>query len=215
MRNQVSHLKIYRAVGVGLAAILLVTGAFSVPQASAAGPRPAKWAQPVASTAIHNWHKIHDGLYRSRQPDRKGFEAAKKMGIRTIVNLRSSHSDAKLVEGLGFNLVEIPMLAYDLSEDRILAALKAIQAGPQPVLVHCQQGSDRAGVVSATYRVVVQGWTKDEAIDELKNGGYGFHRYYLNIPAFIRNLDVAKFQARLAGPVLAPRVVPATPPPGR
>jgi protein tyrosine phosphatase (PTP) superfamily phosphohydrolase (DUF442 family) len=198
-----------------MAAVLLAAGAFSLAPASATHPRPANWAQAVASTAIHNWYNIDDGLYRSRQPDRKGFEAAKEMGIRTIIDLRSSHSDAKLVEGLGFNLVEVPMHAWHFSEGQIVRALKAIQAGPKPVLVHCQQGADRSGVVIAAYRVVIQDWTKDEAIAELKKGGYGFHWYYLNIPAFIRNMDVAKFRARLAEPDLPLRLPAAQPSFGR
>ena len=205
MSDHSSRRNVLRVLAIGIVAVFLAVGAFSISPASAPHPRPANWAQPVASTAIPNWHKIDDGLYRSRQPNRKGFEAAKEMGIRTIVNLRSTHSDVKLVDGLGFNLVEIPMVAYNLSEDKIVRAVRAIQAGPKPVLLHCQQGADRTGVVAATYRVVVQGWTKDEAIAELKKGGYGFHWYYLNIPAFIRKMDVAKFRARLASPATEPR----------
>jgi len=79
----------------------------------------------------------------------------------------------------------------------------------------CQQGADRSGVVIAAYRVVIQDWTKDEAIAELKKGGYGFHWYYLNIPAFIRNMDVAKFRARLAEPDLPLRLPAAQPSFGR
>lgn len=211
MSDRSSRRNVLRVLAIGIVAVFLAVGAFSISPPSAAHPRPANWAQPVASTAIHNWYKIDDGLYRSRQPDRKGFEAAKEMGIRTIVNLRSTHSDAKLVEGLGFNLVEIPMRAYALSEDRILKALRAIQAGPKPVLLHCQKGADRTGVVSAAYRVVIQDWTKDEAVAELKKGGYGFHWYYLNIPAFIRHLDAAEFRARLAEPIPPLRLSAAPP----
>jgi len=211
MRRRAFGLIVRLAAGIAIAALLVTAGAFSIAPGAKVDPRPEKWAQPVGSTAIRNWYKIDNGLYRSRQPDRKGFEAAKEMGIRTIVDLRSSHSDAKLVEGLGFNLVEIPMRAYAFSEDQVLRALRAIQAGPKPVLLHCQQGADRTGVVSAAYRVVIQDWTKDEAIAELKKGGYGFHWYYLNIPAFIRHMDVAQMRARLAEPIPPLRLSAAQP----
>jgi tyrosine-protein phosphatase SIW14 len=184
--------------GIVLAVLLVAAGAIIGGQSAVATTaRPSTWAQPVASTAIGNWYKVDDGLYRSRQPNRAGFEEAKKMGIRTIIDLRSRHSDAELVEGLGFNLVEVPMHAWHFSGDKVLSALRAIQAGPKPVLVHCQQGADRAGVVIAAYRVVVQGWSKDEAIAELRKGGFGFHWYYLNIPAFVRHMDVVKMRAGL------------------
>lgn len=187
----------------------------------AAGParggvnaRPGHWARPVASTVLPNWYQVDDGVFRSRQPNRKGFEEARRKGIRTVINLRAGHSDAKLVKGLGLNLVEIPMNAGDFTEDHVLRALRAIQDSPKPVLVHCEQGADRAGVVSAAYRIVFQDWTKDEAIAELKKGGFGFHWIYINIPAFIRHLDVAKVRTRLAAAAPSPQAS-SQPSPGR
>jgi tyrosine-protein phosphatase SIW14 len=186
-----------RQVGTFVLAAILVAGGilFGGLSACPASSRPDSWARPVASTVLPNWYKVDDGLYRSRQPDRNGFEEIRRRGIRTIVDLRAGHSDARLVEGLGFNLVAVPLRAWHFTDDQILSALKAIQAGPKPVLVHCQQGADRTGAVIAAYRVIVQGWSKDEAIAELKKGGFGFHWYYLNIPAFLRRMDVAKFRS--------------------
>ena len=189
----------------GIAGIVLAVWLAAAPWSASAdsNARPAGWAKPVVSTALQNCYQLDEALYRSAQPDRKGFEEARKKGIRTIINLRSEHSDAKLVEGLGLNLIEIPLNAGLFSDDQILSALRAIQTSPKPVLIHCQHGSDRAGVVSAAYRVVLQGWAKDEAVAELKKGGFGFHRWYLNIPAFIKGLDVAGFRGRLAAQVPA------------
>ena len=36
------------------------------------------------------------------------------------------------------------------------------------------------------YRILRQGWTADAAIDEMKNGGYGYHSVWSNLPRFIR-----------------------------
>lgn len=213
MSVHLSGRNVHGLFGIVLATALVVAAAASCRPTSGVNPRPGTWAQPVASAVLKNWYKVDDGLFRSRQPDRRGFEEAKDLGIRTVVNLRADHSDADLIQGLGLHLVEIPFRAWHFSEDQIVRALRAIQAGPKPVLVHCQQGADRTGVVIAAYRVVVQGWTKDEAIAELKKGGYGFHWYYLNIPAFIRNMDVARLRARLAAADQAePRDVGASTP---
>lgn len=43
------------------------------------------------------------------------------------------------------------------------------------MVVHCWHGSDRTGAVIAAYRIVQQGWSQHDAIDEMINGGYGFH----------------------------------------
>ena len=160
-------------------------------------PRPEKWAQPVASTVLKNWYMITPDLYRSEQPNRRGFEEIHAQGIRSIVNLRNDHTDVKLIEGLGFTLIAVPMTASDFTEEDIIRALKAIRDAPKPVLVHCQRGADRTGVVIAMYRIIFQGWSKEEALAELKGGGYGFHWYYFNIPSFVKNADVAKIKASL------------------
>jgi tyrosine-protein phosphatase SIW14 len=176
-----------------LAALLALGSCTSEPV-----PRPSNWAQPVPSEALHNLYRLNAGVYRSEQPTRRGFEEIRKMGIRTIVNLRSERSDAPLVEGLGLRLVEVPMEAAHFGEDEIARALGAIQAAEKPVLVHCQYGADRTGVVMAMYRIVFEGWSKEEAVAELRGGGYGFHVYYMNIPRFIRDADVDGLREKLA-----------------
>ena len=66
-----------------------------------------------------------------------------------------------------------------------------------PVLIHCWHGSDRTGLVSALYRIVSQGWSKEDAIDELMHGGYGHHSLYKNIPEFIRHADVEEIKRQV------------------
>ena len=48
-----------------------------------------------------------------------------------------------------------------------------------PVLVHCKHGADRTGCIVALYRIVFQSWSKEAAIDEMHNGGYGFIAYMI------------------------------------
>jgi hypothetical protein len=47
------------------------------------------------------------------------------------------------------------------------------------------------------YRIVFQGCSKDEAIDELIHGGYGYHSLYTNIPEFIRQADIEEIRQRV------------------
>jgi len=46
----------------------------------------------------------------------------------------------------------------------------------------------------AVYRIFVQGWTKEEAIREMLEGGYGFHDVWANIAPWINNLDVGRIK---------------------
>jgi protein tyrosine phosphatase len=59
-----------------------------------------------------------------------------------------------------------------------------------PVLVHCLHGADRTGTMCAVYRIAVQGWTKDEAIREMTEGGYNFHPAFDNLLEWIMALDM-------------------------
>ena len=50
----------------------------------------------------------------------------------------------------------------------------------------------------AMYRIVEQGWTKDEAIKEMVDGGYGFHPIWSNIIKHIRDIDVKKIKTTVS-----------------
>jgi hypothetical protein len=43
--------------------------------------------------------------------------------------------------------------------------------------------------MTAVYRIAVQGWSKEEAIREMKDGGFGFHGIWQNLVAWINSLD--------------------------
>jgi protein tyrosine/serine phosphatase len=61
----------------------------------------------------------------------------------------------------------------------------------QPVFVHCLRGSDRTGMAVAVYRMSAEGWSREEAIDEMVRGGFGFNRRFRNLEGYLRSLDVA------------------------
>jgi hypothetical protein len=42
----------------------------------------------------------------------------------------------------------------------------------------------------AIYRIAVQGWSKTEAIREMTEGGFRFHRIWSNLPRWIEKLDI-------------------------
>jgi len=48
------------------------------------------------------------------------------------------------------------------------------------------------------YRVVVGGWSKQEAIREMTQGGFGFNPMWKNLVRYIERLDVAALQRQAA-----------------
>ena len=153
---------------------------------------------PLELAGCSNLYKVSDRLYRGAQPDAEGFKELKKLGIKTVLNLRLSHSDRKLIEGTDLGYVHIKMEAWDAEYDEVKQALQIItDKSKQPVFVHCKHGSNRTGVVIAAWRLVEDGWTKEQAIEEMTKGPFGFHKVWRGLPKFIRNLDVEKLQKEL------------------
>lgn len=153
--------------------------------------RPANWAEPLRAEGVPNLHRVSATLYRSAQPTAAGMQALKKMGIKTVVNLRSFHTDADELKGTGLAGEQIPMKAWNPElQEAILFLHVVTDPARQPVLVHCQHGADRTGAMCAVYRIAVQGWTKEDALREMREGGYGFHAVWENIPAWIGELKV-------------------------
>ena len=60
--------------------------------------------------------------------------------------------------------------------------------------MHCQRGADRTGLVCAVYRVAVCGWTREEAIREMKEGGFGFNPAWENLVRYVEQVDVEKLK---------------------
>jgi protein tyrosine phosphatase (PTP) superfamily phosphohydrolase (DUF442 family) len=167
-------------------------------QESPEGVRPATWAQPLSRPGLPNFYKISDDLYRGGQPAAAGFAELKKMGIKTVVNLRARHSDPGEKVDTGLDVVHIEVEPWNLDETDVVQFLRIVTNKTRtPVFVHCQHGADRTGTMSAAYRIVVQGWSKDEAIREMTRGGFGYHEGWENLLTFLRKLDVGKIQKEL------------------
>ena len=156
--------------------------------------RNPNWAQPVQMEGVANFYMVDDGLYRSEQPTAKGFENLNEFGIASIINLRESDTDRKLAPINSTKLISTPLVTWEITDESVAAALRAIRSADKPVLVHCRHGADRTGLIIALYRVMYQGWTKGNAKDEMLNGGYGFHSIWSNIPDYLDEVDIEKLR---------------------
>lgn len=151
----------------------------------------------LPESVLSNFYEIDKGVYRSEQPSPTDFMALQKFGIREVLNLRRWHSDDDEAKGTTLTLHRVKTNAHDISEEELTAALRIIKQRKGPILIHCRHGSDRTGAVCALYRIVFQGVSKEDAIHEMVNGGFGFHGIYKNIIRTIRQMDVARVRQTL------------------
>jgi protein tyrosine phosphatase (PTP) superfamily phosphohydrolase (DUF442 family) len=158
-------------------------------------PRPAHWAQPMNLPGLPNFHKVSDALYRGAQPTEEGMREIEKLGVKTVLNLRSFHSDRDELGDTDVEYEHIWMKVWHPEEEEIVRFLEIVTDPEKtPVFVHCQRGADRTGTMCAIYRIAVEEWTKEEAIREMTNGGFGFHSMLENLIEYIKELDVEDFR---------------------
>jgi len=139
---------------VGATTILVLLGVAYGGETSRAD-RPAYWAKPMQMKGVPNFHKVSDTLYRSAQPSEEGMRNLKAMGIETIVNLRSFHSDRDEIRNTGLAYEHIYMKAWHPEEEEAVRFLQIVTNSKRaPVLVHCQhwRGSYRNDVRPLPHR---------------------------------------------------------------
>jgi protein tyrosine phosphatase (PTP) superfamily phosphohydrolase (DUF442 family) len=184
-----------RIAVISLFALALVNTAYGAE--TSATNRPAHWAKPIQIKGAPNLHKVSDTLYRSAQPSAEGMRNLKAMGIETVVDLRSFHSDRDEIGDTGLAYEQIYMKAWHPEEEDAVRFLQIV-TNPKcsPVIVHCQHGADRTGTMCALYRVALQGWSKEEALKEMTDGGFGFHGIWENLIQWINGLDIDRIKRK-------------------
>jgi len=121
----------------------------------------------------------------------------KAVGVKTIVNLRSFHSDRDEIGDTGLAYEHIYMKAWHPEDKEVIRFLQIVtDKNRTPVFVHCRYGADRTGLMCAIYREAVCGWDKEEAIREMTEGGFGFHKAWQNLVEYVKHLDVREMKKR-------------------
>lgn len=159
-------------------------------------PPPSSGMNEEALPAgIEKFQKLDDNLYRGAQPDTRGFKELEKLGIRTIINLRSGHSDEEALAGTSLAYRNIGMNVWDVDEPDVIAFLKLVSDRSKgPFFVHCEHGVDRTGFLCAIYRIVVQEWSKEKALKERR--AFRPHLIWKNLERYIRRMDVDEMRRK-------------------
>src|SRR2546430_16110664 len=101
---------------------------------------------------VSNFAKISPVLYRGAQPTPEGFKDLRKMGIKTVVNLRSFHTDRRKIKGSGLRFAHMYCKAWHPESEDVARFLRLMEdKNNHPVFVHCLHGADRTGMMVAAY----------------------------------------------------------------
>ncbi len=181
-------------------AICLVL-AVSIAPAQDLTNRPATWAQKIALAGVPNCYQVSTNLYRGAQPTADGMARLQALGVRFVVSLRMLRSDRHELRGSALKNLNLGMVPWHPNAADVVKFLKtATDTNNLPLFIHCHYGADRTGLMCAMYRVVVCDWTKQEAIAEMRNGGFNFNPAWKGLVAFIENSDIADLKRRAGLP---------------
>ena len=124
-----------------------------------------------------NFHAVVKGeVYRSSQVTGTDLaDYTSEVGLKSVLNLRGAAPragwyKAELADSARLGLVHAD---FELSASRQVTNEEAVQlialmrSLPKPLLIHCQHGSDRTGLLSALYLAAVKGEPADIADNQL------------------------------------------------
>lgn len=134
-----------------------------------------------------HWLTVTPGvLYRSGQlTPAQLADVVDRYGIRTVVNLRAENEYARddwyrqevaTADRLGVAHVDLPMNAGFPPGDEALRTWLDLLDDPaaQPLLVHCEHGVVRTGIMVGVYEVEKRGLAADGALSRFERFGHEF-----------------------------------------
>ena len=159
-----------------------------------------------AAVDIENFGKVNDHFYRGAQPKGRNYEQLAALGIKTIVDLREDAKDdaRSATERAGMRYINLPMKEKSYPQADTAARFLQIvnDQANWPVFVHCAGGRHRTGVMTAVYRMAVDGWGVDQAYQEMKrydfstSWGHGCYKDY--VFDYYRDLQAQSQRQRIA-----------------
>jgi protein tyrosine/serine phosphatase len=136
-------------------------------------------ADEIGFNGIGNFHGVTPAIARSaRPPSKSDLLDLAAQGYNTIIDLendsRAIAQEQAWAKELGMNFISMPMDSFQPVDSKKIDSILILLQNPQlsRVLVHCQEGKDRTGLIVGLFRVLVQGWKPGDAYKEMLY--YGF-----------------------------------------
>ena len=163
---------------------------------------PTTWASPI--NAHYNFYQVSPCVFRSQHPTAQLIPMLQQHQIDLIINLRTTNTDLVLLKNNNIHLQNIPIHTWRMQREDLLKVMQALQQAQQQhqrVLIHCYHGSDRTGAAIAMYRIIFEHWSRQDALAEMKYGGYGFHPIWKNIEQLFTPENIQWIQQQLNPPL--------------
>lgn len=132
--------------------------------------------------SLNNFGLVTPNLFRCAQPDKKGAEDLKILGVTTVFKLNSNEEFPDLDElrnfGAGVEIIRISISIIDPVKSDIIRdthTLNEFIKEETKSVAHCMYGRDRTGFLIAAWRILHCGWSFDKADEERRLFGDWFN----------------------------------------
>lgn len=131
------------------------------------------------------FRSVSVGYLRGAQPARGGLELLARLGVKTLVDLRSKYDRTQGLEAdaerVGLQYYWLPLSVWDPPGDSQTAEFLSVVTDQSrgPVFVFCTDGVNRTGEMTAIFRISHDGWDVDRAIKEMDDAGFSPYYYSL------------------------------------
>jgi tyrosine-protein phosphatase SIW14 len=171
--------RLLRCCVVLLLAFGMIAGA-QPPQRTTSSSAEHSAGKHITSVGLPNYGEVTPELYRGGQPTAAGFEKLSRMGVGIVVDFGRSARDEKQTKKLGMEYVTIPWHCPFPKDEAFAEFLRLIQEHPgKKIFAHCRLGDDRTGMMVAAYRMGLEGWSADRAMNEMKQFGFSRAHHFI------------------------------------
>ena len=149
---------------------------------------------------IFNFGQVGPAYFRGAELKGSAASSLAARGVKMVIDLRSDEdvkaAESQLVTTAGMKYVRIPMTTRTAPTTEQVTKFLSLVTDPanQPVYVHCVEGRHRTGVMTAIYRMTVDGWTSAQAFDEMKDYKFGVDFLHPEFKQFVFDYRAAPLQ---------------------
>jgi tyrosine-protein phosphatase SIW14 len=183
---------------------ILVASALAIPASAKSGNGSATSTVDASrsSIRIENFGSINKSYFRGAQPEGRDYRDLAALGVKMVLDLQKDGvaEEAALVEAAGMKFLRIPMTTHVApTPEQVALFLKHVSdPANQPVYVHCAGGRHRTGVMTAVYRMTIDGWSAERAFAEMKKYKFGADFLHAEFKEFVYGFHPVRDSGPLA-----------------
>jgi len=152
-------------------------------------PAPLNDRSAQVTTTLPMFHRLDANYTRGAEPASGGIETLTRLGVKTVVDLRSiyDHTDqvGLAAEKAGLRYYWLPLGVWNPATDAQAREFVALVTDESqgPFYIFCDDGLHRTGEMSAIYRVAHDRWSVEQSLKEMDE--VGFNPYYYSLRSYV------------------------------